>query len=86
MRYLDNKNNCLFYQDGTCGNGWVCEHRWRQIFQMVGFRNVAGKTSLNDWWDNGSNQIAFCRGGNAFIAFNGDMWNLNQTLQVIYNM
>jgi alpha-amylase len=26
--------------DGTCGNGWVCEHRWRQIFNMVEFRNV----------------------------------------------
>jgi alpha-amylase len=26
--------------DGTCGNGWVCEHRWRQIYNMVAFRNV----------------------------------------------
>ena len=26
--------------DGTCGNGWVCEHRWRQIFNMVAFRKV----------------------------------------------
>ena len=26
--------------DGTCGNGWVCEHRWRQIFNMVAFSNV----------------------------------------------
>ncbi|KAL0838999.1 hypothetical protein ABMA28_016996 [Loxostege sticticalis] len=67
--------------DGTCGNGWVCEHRWRQIFQMVAFRNVAGNTQINDWWDNGSNQIAFCRGGQAFIAFNNDSWDLNQTLQ-----
>jgi alpha-amylase len=30
----------IFYSDGTCGNGWVCEHRWRQIFNMVEFRNV----------------------------------------------
>lgn len=67
--------------DGSCGNGWVCEHRWRQIFQMVAFRNAAGNTGVNDWWDNGGNQIAFCRGGNAFIAFNGEMWDLNQTLQ-----
>ena len=29
--------------DGSCGNGWVCEHRWRQIYNMIGFRNaVAG--------------------------------------------
>ena len=26
--------------DGTCGNGWVCQHRWRQVFNMVEFRNV----------------------------------------------
>ncbi len=28
--------------DDTCGNGWICEHRWRQIYNMVKFRNVAG--------------------------------------------
>ncbi|XP_047533014.1 alpha-amylase 1-like [Vanessa atalanta] len=67
--------------DNSCGNGWICEHRWRQIAGMVGFRNVAGNTGVNDWWDNGSNQIAFCRGGQAFIAFNNDNWNLSQTLQ-----
>lgn len=70
------------FQDGTCGNGWVCQHRWRQVHAMVGFKNAAGTTVLNDWWDNGSNQIAFCRGGNAFIAFNNDIWDLNQNLQV----
>jgi alpha-amylase len=26
--------------DDTCGNGWICEHRWRQIYNMVEFRNV----------------------------------------------
>jgi len=26
--------------DGTCGGGWICEHRWRQIFNMNIFRNV----------------------------------------------
>ncbi|CAG9125505.1 unnamed protein product [Plutella xylostella] len=67
--------------DNTCGNGWICEHRWRPIYQMVAFRNVAGNTGVNDWWDNQSNQIAFCRGGNAFIAFNGDSWALNESLQ-----
>ncbi|KAL4715014.1 hypothetical protein ACJJTC_003165 [Scirpophaga incertulas] len=67
--------------DGTCGNGWVCQHRWREIYSMVAFRNAAGSAGVNDWWDNGSNQIAFCRGGNAFIAFNNDSWDLNETLQ-----
>ncbi|XP_063383598.1 alpha-amylase 1-like [Cydia fagiglandana] len=81
---MDNSGNIIspsINADGTCGNGWVCEHRWRQIFSMVDFRNVAGNTGLNDWWDNGSNQIAFCRGGQGFIAFNNDNWDLNQSLQ-----
>ncbi|XP_026327333.1 alpha-amylase 1-like [Hyposmocoma kahamanoa] len=67
--------------DNSCGNGWVCEHRWPQIFPMVAFRNVAANQGVDNWWDNGSNQIAFSRGHFAFIAFNNDGWNLNQTLQ-----
>nr|ADP89000.1 alpha-amylase [Hermetia illucens] len=67
--------------DGTCGNGWVCEHRWRQMYNMVGFKNAVSGTGLNDWWDNGNNQIAFCRGGSGFIAFNLENYDLNQTLQ-----
>merc|ERR1712137_581650 len=27
--------------DGTCGGGWVCEHRWNSIAKMVKFRNAA---------------------------------------------
>ncbi|KAI4459920.1 alpha-amylase [Holotrichia oblita] len=55
--------------DETCSNGWVCEHRWRQIYNMVGFKNAVKGTSLNDWWSNGAQQIAFCRGGSGFVAF-----------------
>ncbi len=69
--------------DLTCGNGWICEHRWRQIYNMARFRNVANGTALNDWWDNQGNQIAFCRGDKAFIAINGDNYPLRETLQVI---
>lgn len=29
-----------FNDDGSCNNGWVCEHRWRPIYAMVQFRNV----------------------------------------------
>lgn len=68
--------------DGSCGNGWVCEHRWRQITNMVKFRNVVKGTSVEDFWDNGSNQIAFCRGNRGFIAFNGQYnVDLNTWLQ-----
>ncbi|KAK5645222.1 hypothetical protein RI129_006522 [Pyrocoelia pectoralis] len=65
---------------GTCENGWVCEHRWRQIFNMIEFKNVVHGTGLNDWWSNGDQQIAFCRGGKGFIAFTN--WgDFRQTLQ-----
>ncbi|XP_046391056.1 alpha-amylase 4N-like [Ischnura elegans] len=68
--------------DGTCGNGWVCEHRWRQIYSMVEFRNIVTDTTVNDWWDNGNKQIAFCRGGKGFVAFNDEYGiDLKQTLQ-----
>jgi hypothetical protein len=50
------------YSDLTCGNGWICEHRWRQIYNMARFRNTAESKPVQNWWDNGSNQIAFSRG------------------------
>lgn len=70
-----------FNADGSCGNGWVCEHRWRQIYNMVHFRNAVAGTSLNNWWDNGDNQIAFSRGNRGFIAFNLQTSALSQNLQ-----
>jgi alpha-amylase len=39
--------------NGTCGNGWVCEHRWRQIYNMVKFSNVVAGTNYS------SNLVAF---------------------------
>jgi len=67
--------------DNTCSGGWICEHRWSQIYGMSKFRNVVSGTAMNDWWDNGSNQIAFCRGGKGFIAINNDDYELNETFQ-----
>ncbi|KAJ8969370.1 hypothetical protein NQ317_002003 [Molorchus minor] len=69
-----------FNSDGTCTNGWVCEHRWRQIYNMVGFRNAVDGTEVTDWWDNDDNQIAFGRGDKGFIVFtlSGD---INESIQ-----
>ncbi|XP_028898031.2 alpha-amylase-related protein [Zeugodacus cucurbitae] len=69
-----------FDADGACVNGWVCEHRWRQIYNMVGFKNAVRGTEVSNWWDNGDNQIAFCRGNRGFIAFNGNNWDLRERL------
>ena len=56
--------------DNTCNKEWICEHRWRQIYNMVKFRNVAGFEPVANWWDNGDYEIAFSRGKKAFIAIN----------------
>lgn len=67
---------------GGCGApGWVCEHRWTTIANMVGFRNVTSGQPLTNWWDNGGNRIAFGRGGKGFIAINKDAGTMDQVLQ-----
>ncbi|XP_054284869.1 alpha-amylase-like [Macrosteles quadrilineatus] len=65
----------------TCSNGWVCQHRWRQIYNAVEFHNVVKGTPVTNWWSNGKNQIAFCRGNKGFVAFNLDSVELNSRLQ-----
>ncbi|XP_038066969.1 alpha-amylase 4N-like [Patiria miniata] len=71
----------IFYADNTCGNGWVCEHRWRQIKNMVDFRRVTVSQAFANWWDNGFYQIAFGRGNKGFIVINNEDFSLSQTLQ-----
>nr|AAO14611.1 AMYREL [Drosophila greeni] len=69
-----------FDEDGACVNGWICEHRWRQIYAMVGFKNAVRDTELSGWWDNGDNQISFCRGNKGFLAVNNNLYDLSQEL------
>ena len=49
---------------------WVCEHRDPMIASMVSFRHVVAGAPIEDWWDDGSNAIAFSRGGLGFVAIN----------------
>jgi alpha-amylase len=67
--------------DNSCGNGWICEHRWRQIANMVELSNVAAGNGVNNWWSNGSNKIAFSRGARAFVAFNNESSDFAENLQ-----
>uniref|UniRef100_A0A670Y4R9 Alpha-amylase n=1 Tax=Pseudonaja textilis TaxID=8673 RepID=A0A670Y4R9_PSETE len=60
------------YADETCGNGWICEHRWDEIQNMVIFRNFVSKEPITNWWDNNNNQVAFGRAGKGFVVFNND--------------
>ncbi len=68
----------------TCFNqtvgGWVCEHRYRPIANMVGFRNaVNGNWSVSNWWSNGNNQIAFGRGNLGFVVINKEGSTLSRS-------
>lgn len=59
--------------NGQCINGWVCEHRWPEFYRMVKFRNLVHGLCLENWWSNGTNQIAFSRGNKGFIVVNLDV-------------
>lgn len=72
-------NRVVRNADLTCAGGWVCEHRWRQVYQMVAFRNAAGDAPVVNWWDNGNQQIAFARRGRAFIAINNEPFAMKGT-------
>lgn len=66
----------------SCSNGWLCEHRNREIANMVAFRNATKDAFyLSNWWDNGANQIAFGRGSLGFVVINGESSSMNVTLQ-----
>ncbi|GAA4965748.1 carbohydrate-binding module family 20 domain-containing protein [Kineococcus glutinatus] len=67
-------------KDVDCAGGeWICEHRRATISGMVGFRNSAGTAALQNWWTNGSNQVAFSRGDKAFAVFNRGGSTLQRT-------
>ncbi|MFD3918134.1 carbohydrate-binding module family 20 domain-containing protein [Streptomyces sp. NPDC058595] len=61
--------------------GWKCQHAWREISSMVGFRNAARGQGVTDWWDDGGDQIAFGRGSKAYVAINYIGSSLSRTFQ-----
>lgn len=67
-------------ENGACTNGWVCEHRWNAIANMIKFRSVTDGTLVKSFTNIASNQISFCRGNQGFIAINNSNQNLNATL------
>ncbi|XP_055837480.1 alpha-amylase A-like [Episyrphus balteatus] len=71
-----------FNEDGSCGNGWICEHRWNAIRNMIEFRNVVKGTEISNWWDNEGDQISFCREDKGFIIFNQEDADLDEDFKV----
>ncbi|MFJ2178106.1 carbohydrate-binding module family 20 domain-containing protein [Streptomyces sp. NPDC087851] len=62
-------------------DGWKCQHAWREISSMVGFRNTTRGQAVTDWWDNGGDQIAFGRGSAGYVAINHEGSALTRTFQ-----
>ncbi|MFF5566675.1 carbohydrate-binding module family 20 domain-containing protein [Streptomyces sp. NPDC012623] len=62
-------------------DGWKCQHAWREISSMVGFRNTTRGQAVTNWWDNGANQIAFGRGSTGYVAINHEGSALTRTYQ-----
>ena len=65
--------------DGSCGNGWVCEHRWPSISSMVAFRNAVAGTNKQHWYQQGE-EVAFARGNKGFFAM-AKSGHMDKTLQ-----
>lgn len=57
-------------ESATVGQ-WVCEHRDPYIKNMVSFRRAVAGTSIDHWWNQGADAIAFSRGDRGFVAING---------------
>lgn len=66
--------------NGTCTKGWVCEHRWPEIANMVRFRAVTDKTAVIGFTNIAENQISFCRGRKGFVAINNSEQDLIATV------
>ena len=62
-------------------DGWKCQHEWRQIANMVGFRNAVSGTAVTNWWSNGYQAIAFGRGGKGYVAINHESFSISRTFQ-----
>jgi len=63
--YFDNSDQ------GPPGNGWVNEHRWSSIANMVKFANAVVGTGVENW-QGGYNFLGFSRGNKGFVAM-GDL-------------
>ncbi|XP_076311371.1 alpha-amylase-like isoform X1 [Tachypleus tridentatus] len=63
----DNTLDVTINADGSCGNGWVCEHRWKPIAGMVSFSKATSGEQVKDFWSEG-NQAVWRRGNKGFVA------------------
>lgn len=69
-----------YVSDTDCGSGrWVCTDRDRGVANMVGWHNAVRGEAVANWWDDGSNAIAFSRGAKGWVAINNGAAALTRT-------
>lgn len=68
-----------YVTDTDCSNGWYCTDRLTGVAGMVGWHNAVGDAAVANWYDNGSNLIAFSRGDAGWIAINNGGSAVTQT-------
>ncbi len=61
-----------YITDTDCNTGWACTDRSIGVANMVDWHNYAGHARVANWYDDGTNLIAFSRGHRAWIAINNE--------------
>ncbi|KAK8777514.1 hypothetical protein V5799_029145 [Amblyomma americanum] len=60
----------LMKENYECYNGWICEHRWLPIRNMIRFRNGVADAPATNWWDDDADAVAFARLRRGFVLVN----------------
>lgn len=71
--HMFNTKPVLMRENFECYNGWICEHRWLPIRNMVHFRNWVGSAAAVNWWDDDGDAVAFARLGRGFVLVNNGL-------------
>ena len=61
-----------YVTDTACDAGWTCIDRNPGILAMVSWHNAVAGDPVANWYDAGSNLIAFSRGAKGWIAINNE--------------
>ncbi|MGZ3746296.1 MAG: alpha-amylase [Pseudobdellovibrionaceae bacterium] len=76
----DLKTLSVFDSKNICKAPWTCEHRLPEVAAMVNFRNLTDKAfTVDQWWSNGQDLLAFSRGQYGFVALNFSTNTLTRT-------
>ena len=62
--------------DGSCGGGWVCEHRWNAISKMVAFRTAVSGAPAENFWSEGDS-AGIARTGRGYFAMSKRQFSKN---------